>query len=134
MRYCSLEATSAAKSTDPNIIQTFLSYLTFTCIFRLLGFSICTTYYLLNNNTYIKYATFEQIKNETLKTNDTYWLPLEPENITGINEAPFVLVLTVFTPEIFVLITYLALVWLSFSAYIDAHDQGALGPVSKVNG
>lgn len=61
---------------------------------------------------------------EALNANETLWLPLEPEHLTGINEAPFVLVLTVFTPEVFVLITYLALVWLCFSAYIDAHDQG----------
>jgi hypothetical protein len=66
--------------------------------------------------------------------NETYWLPLEPDNVNGINEAPIVLVLTVLTPEVFVLITYLALVWLCFAAYIDAHEKEMLGPVSKVNG
>ena len=59
---------------------------------------------------------------EAQAKNETHWLPLEPEHITGINESPMLLVVAIMTPEVFVLISYLALCWMCFSAYIDAHE------------
>lgn len=41
----------------------------------------------------------------------------------GINETPIVLVLAIFTPELFVLIAYMCLCWLCFATYIDAHSE-----------
>lgn len=31
----------------------------------------------------------------------------------------------IFTPEIFVIVSYLALCWLYFATFIDSHDQAA---------
>ena len=61
-------------------------------------------------------------------------MPLEPETISGINESPVILVMAIFTPEVFVLITYLALCWLCFSAYIDSHIQSLNERVSRIEG
>ena len=59
---------------------------------------------------------------------------MEPETVSGINESPVLLVLAILTPEIFVLFAYLALCWLCFCAYIDAHDPGYNSRVSKIDG
>ena len=42
--------------------------------------------------------------------------------------------MAIFTPEVFVLITYLALCWLCFSAYIDSHIQSLNERVSRIEG
>lgn len=71
---------------------------------------------------------------EAKANNQTYWLPLEPESVRGINQSPILLVVSVFAPEVFVLISYLALCWLCFSTYIDAHSQHLNQRVSRVDG
>jgi hypothetical protein len=55
--------------------------------------------------------------------NETYWLPLEPESMRGIDQTPILLVIAIFTPEFFVLIAYISLCWLCFATYIDAHSE-----------
>ena len=74
----------------------------------------------------MKHATYEQIKQMSIEAkanNETYWLPLEPESLRGVNESPVLLVLAIFTPEVFVLIAYLSVCWLCFSNYIDTHSE-----------
>ena len=136
-RLCTLEANSASKPGEPNILRALLLYLTAACCFRLLGWLLCTGFFFTNNNKYIKYATYEQIKRLTIEANaqnETHWLPMEPESISGINESPVILVMAIFTPEIFVLIAYLALCWLCFSVYIDSHSDVLNEKVSRING
>ena len=104
---------------------------------RLLGWLLCTGFFFTNNKDYIKYATYEQIKRLTIEAkeqDETNWLPLEPESVSGINESPVILVMAIFTPEVFVLITYLALCWLCFSAYIDSHVESLNEHVSRIQG
>ena len=60
---------------------------------------------------------------EAENNNQTYWLPPEPEEVYGINESPVVLVSTILGPDVLIQITYLALCWLTFSTYIDAHEH-----------
>ena len=136
-RLCTFEVNSAIKPGEPNILRTFVIYITAACCFRLLGWLLCTGFFFTNNKNYIKYATYEQIKRLTIEANaqnETHWLPLEPEEISGINESPVMLVMAIFTPEVFVLIAYLALCWLCFSVYIDSHSQGMNDKVSQSNG
>ena len=66
--------------------------------------------------------------------NQTYWLPVEPEEIDGLNNSPVMLVVCFFTPEIFVLISYMALCWLAFAAFIDAHHEATQERDSKITG
>lgn len=80
------------------------------------------------------YEDIQAAKQDAVAQNQTYWLPLEPDSVSGINESPILLVLAIFTPEIFVLFTYLSLCWLCFCAYIDAHDPGQHSRASKVDG
>ena len=42
--------------------------------------------------------------------------------------------MAIFAPEVFVLITYLALCWLCFSVYIDSHSEGLNSRVSRIEG
>ena len=58
-RLCTLEANSAIKPGEPNILRTFVMYITAACCFRLLGWLLCTGFFFTNNNNYIKYATYE---------------------------------------------------------------------------
>ena len=69
---------------------------------------------------------------EAKEQDETHWLPLEPESISGINDSPVILVMSIFMPEVFVLISYLALCWLCFSAYVDSHIQSLNERVSRI--
>ena len=125
-RLTSLEPAATSKPNEPNILRTLLVFLLVAVVLRLLGWLLCTAYYFTDHKSYINHATYEQIKRLTLEAkaqNETYWLPLEPESVRGINESPIILVLAIFTPEVFVLIAYIALCWLCFSAYIDSHTR-----------
>ena len=42
--------------------------------------------------------------------------------------------MSIFMPEVFVLISYLALCWLCFSAYVDSHIQSLNERVSRIEG
>ena len=93
------------KPNEPNILRTLLIYLTVSCVFRLLGWVLCTTFYCLDRNQYIERATYEKIMSMGLEAemkNETFWLPLEPEEVKGINESPVMLVSTILVPEVFV--------------------------------
>lgn len=117
-RICTLEANSAAKASEPNILRIFVNFIVIACVLRMIGWLLCCGFFFTNNKNFIKYATYEQIKRLTIEAkeqNDVYWLPPEPETGSGINESPVMLVIAIFTPEVFVLISYLALCWLSFS-------------------
>ena len=126
IRLCNLNQSSAASPDDPNILSSLLCYMVAACVLRLLGWLVCTTYFMTDGRyLYVKPDTFEQISSlnqKVISSNETVWLPLEPTDLDGINAAPVVLVLAITSPEIFVVITYLALCWLCFAAYIDAHD------------
>ena len=125
-RLCQLESTSAAKPSDPNILKTLLMYIVIASSLRLLGWTICTGVYFSKSHKYIKQATYEEILGLTYgpsSSNTTYWLPVEPEEMNGLSNSPVMLVVSVFTPEVFVVISYLALCWLCFASYIDAHYE-----------
>ena len=65
-RLCYLESpppTSTPKPNEPNILRTLLIYLCVSCVFRLLGWVFCTTFYYTDRNQYIERATFDQIMN-----------------------------------------------------------------------
>lgn len=125
-RLCQLEQSSGSTPKDPNILATLLCYLLTASCLRLLGWALCTSVFFNSGQTYIDQETYEQIwrlATEAKNNNVTLWLPLEPEYLNGVNESPLFLVLSIFAPEVFVLVTYLALCWLYFSSYIDAHEQ-----------
>ena len=129
IRLSKLESTSAVRSTDPNILQTLLIYVVVASGFRLLAWILCTAVFFNKDKKYIDEATYETILAATLKQSitDTLWLPVEPESINGFEESPVLLVAAIFTPEVFVVLSYLALTWLYFSTFIDSHDNAAFG-------
>ena len=115
------------KPSDPNILQTLIFFVFIASSFRLLGWTLCTAVFFNRNQNYIKHATYENIKqlsSEFKASNNTLWLPVEPEEMNGLNKSPALLVTAIFTPEILVVVSYLALAWLYFASFIDSHEMG----------
>lgn len=136
-RLCTLESNSAAKEEEPNILRIFLVFIVTASALRLAGWLLCCGFFFTNNKNFIKYATYEQIKRLTIEAKEqdvTYWLPLEPDSISGINQSPVLLVMAIFTPEVFVQIAFISLCWLCFSAYIDSHTHGLNLEKPRVSG
>ena len=93
---------------------------------RLLGWILCTATFFNKSHAYIQEATFDKIKElamDSKASNETLWLPVEPEEMNGLKQSPALLVVAIFTPEVFVVVSYLALCWLYFASFIDSHDS-----------
>ena len=98
--------------------------MTIASVLRLISWLICTVVFYKSDENFLKYAVYERIKKLTIRAkaeNESYWLPLEPKYVSGLDQAPKTLVVSIFGPDVFVMISYMALCWLCFSVFIDSH-------------
>ena len=100
-------------------------------VLRLISWLVCTVVFYKSDENFLKYAIYERIKKLTIQAkaeNETYWLPLEPKYVSGLEQAPKTLVVSIFGPDVFVIISYMALCWLCFSVFIDSHCRQEMDP------
>ena len=67
-RVCNLEAPATNKPDDPSrILRTFVYFILLASLLRLMCWLICTGGFYANDENFLKYATYERIKNLTIK-------------------------------------------------------------------